>query len=201
MALTRHGVDRRAALLEAARKVLAEKGVEAARVSEIVARAGVAQGTFYLYFTSKSSLVVALADQVYAEIRDEVSRAIADHERVTEQVSAGVEAAFRAVERNHDVFAIVHPRARGAEVRQESERLFEPYYELVAATIRAGQARGEIPADVAPDLTARLVVDLIDSAAYACYILNEEAPVASYQTQVICFIQRGLGAWDDIELS
>jgi len=41
---------RRADLLAAARAILAEKGLEAATVSEIVARAGVAQGTFYLYF-------------------------------------------------------------------------------------------------------------------------------------------------------
>ena len=60
MALTRQSVDRRAALLDAARQIFAAKGVEAARVSEIVARAGVAQGTFYLYFTSKASLVLAL---------------------------------------------------------------------------------------------------------------------------------------------
>jgi AcrR family transcriptional regulator len=41
-------IDRRAELLRAAREVLAEKGLDAARVSEIVARAGGAQGTVYL---------------------------------------------------------------------------------------------------------------------------------------------------------
>jgi AcrR family transcriptional regulator len=193
MTLTRRGVDRRAALLDAARVVFAQKGVEAARISEIVARAGVAQGTFYLYFTSKSSLILALTDQVYADIREELARALAPEERVAGQVSAGVAAAFRAIERHRDIFAIVHPRAGGAEVWREGERLFAPYYELVATTIRAGQARGEIPADVMPDIAARLVVDLIDAAAYACYVVGDGAPVASYQGQVTSFIQRGLG--------
>ena len=53
---------RRADLLAAARAVLAEKGLEAATVSEIVARAGVAQGTFYLYFPSKMALIPALQE-------------------------------------------------------------------------------------------------------------------------------------------
>ena len=145
MALTRQSVDRRAALLDAARQVFAANGVEAARVSEIVARAGVAQGTFYLYFASKSALILALTDVVYADIRAEVARALAAAEHVVEQVSAGVAAAFRAIERNQDIFAIVHPRAGGAEIRRESERLFAPYYDLVAEAIRAGQERGEIP--------------------------------------------------------
>src|SRR6478672_6733328 len=106
MALTRQCVDRRASLLDAARQIFAVKGVEAARVSEIVARAGVAQGTFYLYFASKTSLVLTLTDEVYADIRAEVARALAAHERVSDQVSAGVAAAFGAIERNHDIFAI-----------------------------------------------------------------------------------------------
>ena len=193
MALTRQSVDRRAALLEAAHQIFAAKGVEAARVSEIVARAGVAQGTFYLYFTSKASLVLALTDKVYAEIRQEVARALAAEESVAGQVSGGVAAAFRAIERNRDVFAIVHPRAGGAELRQESERLFEPYCDLVAEAIRAGQERGEIPADLAPDLVARFVVEVIDSAAYGCYILGSDIKVDLYQAEVTRFIQRGLG--------
>jgi AcrR family transcriptional regulator len=193
MTLTRQRVDRRAALLDAARQIFALKGVEAARVSEIVARAGVAQGTFYLYFASKSSLVLALTDDVYAEIRETVARALATEEHAAGQVSAGVTAAFRAIERNRDICAIVHPRAGGAEIRQEGERLLAPYYELVASAIRAGQARGEIPTDLAPDLTARLVVDVIDSAAYACFVLVGETPLKAYQAEVTRFIQRGLG--------
>jgi AcrR family transcriptional regulator len=192
MALTRQTVDRRAALLDAARRVFAEKDVEAARVSEIVALAGVAQGTFYLYFPSKLALVLALTDEVYADIRAEVALALGAHERVAAQVSAGVAAAFNAIERNRDIFAVVHPRAGSAEIRQESERLFAPYYDLVATTVRAGQQRGEIAADVAPEVTARLVVDLIDSAAYACYVVGAEAPTSAYLAEVTRFIQRGL---------
>lgn len=193
MALTRQNVDRRAALLDAARQIFAVKGVEAARVSEIVARAGVAQGTFYLYFTSKASLALALTDKVYAEIREEVARALAAEDQVARQVSAGVAAAFRAIERNQDIFAIVHPRAGGAEIRRESERLFAPYYDLVAEAIRAGQERGEVPPDLAPDLVARLVVDVIDSAAYACYVLGDKSSVEANQAEVTRFVERGLG--------
>jgi AcrR family transcriptional regulator len=52
MTLMRQSVDRRAALLDAARQIFAAKGVEAARVSEIVARAGVAQVSRRAPFTS-----------------------------------------------------------------------------------------------------------------------------------------------------
>lgn len=55
----RSAEERRTQLIAAALEVFAERGVEDAPVSEIVRRAGVAQGTFYLYFESKNDIVNA----------------------------------------------------------------------------------------------------------------------------------------------
>ena len=57
-------LDRRTQLLTSARAVFAKKGYDEATVSEIVGRAGVAQGTFYLYFPGKEALAGAFAEQV-----------------------------------------------------------------------------------------------------------------------------------------
>jgi len=48
--------DKRERLIDAAIEVFRDKGVQAARVSDIVTKAGVAQGTFYLYFNSKDAV-------------------------------------------------------------------------------------------------------------------------------------------------
>jgi AcrR family transcriptional regulator len=55
---------RRAQLIEAAERAFAERGVENTTVSDIVGAAGVAQGTFYLYFDSKDHVLVAVAEGV-----------------------------------------------------------------------------------------------------------------------------------------
>ena len=55
--------DRREQLLDAALAVFSADGYSAAKVSDIVARAGVAQGTFYLYFRSKQEVVLALFER------------------------------------------------------------------------------------------------------------------------------------------
>lgn len=47
---------RREAILAAGLHVFAEHGFEAARLDEVAARAGVAKGTLYLYFTDKTAL-------------------------------------------------------------------------------------------------------------------------------------------------
>lgn len=54
--------DRRDALKRAAIEVFSEKGYHGAKVSEIVERVGVAQGTFYLYYGGKQQLFGELLD-------------------------------------------------------------------------------------------------------------------------------------------
>ena len=53
-------VDKRKALLDAAEAVLVEQGLGGATIDQITSRAGVAKGTFYLYFRSKDEVVRAL---------------------------------------------------------------------------------------------------------------------------------------------
>ena len=50
--------ERRRQIIEAALAVFAEKGFNAAKVSDVAARAGVSQGTIYLYFEGKEQLLV-----------------------------------------------------------------------------------------------------------------------------------------------
>ena len=53
-------VDKRTLLLDAAEAVLVEQGLAGATIDQITSRAGVAKGTFYLYFRSQDEVVGAL---------------------------------------------------------------------------------------------------------------------------------------------
>ncbi|MBK8445564.1 MAG: TetR/AcrR family transcriptional regulator [Micropruina sp.] len=70
---------RRADLVAAATRAFAERGVTATSVADIVRAAGVSQGTFYLYFTSKDdailAVVEAVAERTLDAIAEEVGRA------------------------------------------------------------------------------------------------------------------------------
>jgi len=60
--------ERKADLVEAAAKVFERKGYSKATVSEIVKEAGVAQGTFYIYFDSKEAVLDAVAEHILRDI-------------------------------------------------------------------------------------------------------------------------------------
>jgi AcrR family transcriptional regulator len=185
--------DRRADLLAAARAILAEKGLEAATVSEIVARAGVAQGTFYLYFPSKMALIPALDEELNEHILAAVREAVARATSAAELVSLGVTAAFQELERYRDVLHVIHSRITSLSTECDWEAEFGPYHRLVTELIRQRQATGEIDVAVNPEISARLIIGLINHAADECYIHNVQVRPEVYIAEVIRFVSRALG--------
>lgn len=60
---------RREAILDSAKRVFSDKGYHGTRISDIIAAAGVARGTFYLYFESKSAIFLELLNALLDEFR------------------------------------------------------------------------------------------------------------------------------------
>jgi AcrR family transcriptional regulator len=58
--------DRRTSLLEAAERVLTERGLSAT-VADITEAAGVAKGTFYLYFSTKEDVIRAVQARLWED--------------------------------------------------------------------------------------------------------------------------------------
>lgn len=80
---------RRLEILEKAKDVFAKKGYHDAKIEDIVAAAGIARGTFYLYFQDKRSLFEDLVSRYIDQIWASVSRI--DPEREVEaQVVANI---------------------------------------------------------------------------------------------------------------
>ena len=64
--------DKRNAILDAATRLFAERGLIAAPTSEISKQAGVAEGTLFTYFKIKDDLVNALYRKVKLELADAI---------------------------------------------------------------------------------------------------------------------------------
>jgi AcrR family transcriptional regulator len=67
-------LERRQDLLRAARSVFAEKGYHEAKIDDIVAIAGVATGTFYLYFRDKRALFAELVQGLFIRLGEAILR-------------------------------------------------------------------------------------------------------------------------------
>src|SRR3954468_17157342 len=77
----------RGKLLAAARKLFAEKGIDATRINEITDEADVGFGSFYSHFDSKGAMVAAVVEQEAPYFGEAIDAATKDIEDPAEVVS------------------------------------------------------------------------------------------------------------------
>lgn len=170
-------------LLAAATKVFAAKGYLATRVSDIVGEAGVAQGTFYLYFKSKRAIFEHLIDSFFSRLLAETlgtysSRAVSR----PEEVIARSRVVWRTVlqrcrqERALVILALQETGAAGPEVLARLQANYQRVIDGEAAAIEAGIARG-LFRPVHPQLAAWAIVGMLERAVHYAVLVEEQADV------------------------
>jgi AcrR family transcriptional regulator len=148
-----HLAARRQQILDAARTCFLRSGFHATSMQDVIAEAGLSMGAVYRYFPSKNDIIVALAEQIVAELDGVLNQ-------TTEPGVPLAEALDRAVD------AITpHLGPAGAlrvAVQVWAESLLDPtlhrfaggVYERLRARFvdlaSAAQAAGELPADADP---------------------------------------------------
>jgi len=82
-------------ILEAAREMLAEKESGNTTIKDIAKRAGIATGTFYLYFANKEALIDSVVKEVYMELLEIIKKERAQYAQVSEKLQASIEVCVR----------------------------------------------------------------------------------------------------------
>jgi len=159
-------------VLDAAERVMAEHGFEAATLARVVTEAGIPMSSVYHYFGSKERILLAVmergADRFFADLPDLDRRA----GRPAQHLARVVSAAVRTLERHPDflrlliVFAVQPPAAGEGEIQAVVRRIREHALELLRAQIAA--AFGDDPRSPVTDLLARFALAAIDGAFVAC---------------------------------
>lgn len=83
-------MSRKEELIDAAIKLFAANGYHPTKVSDIVNEAGVAQGTFYLYFKTKKAILLSILEHFYSLIWQAVSEVRVDFTQLTGPVDLAV---------------------------------------------------------------------------------------------------------------
>jgi len=144
--------DKRTLISEAAVEVFAEKGFHQARVSDISKRAGVADGTIYLYFKNKDDLLLSIFEDSMTLLvngaRDELSRESCPLQKIRSFVGFH----FKQVKANRSVAEVLQVELRLSNKFLKDYRPSKlwDYLGLLAEVIREGQAIGVIRAEVDP---------------------------------------------------
>ena len=92
----------RASLISAGFELLAEKPIDAIPIDEVVAKAGVAKGSFFNHFADKQTFAEAIATEVRLDLEDQVARANSGIADPIERIAGGMRVSAQ--------FAISNPK-------------------------------------------------------------------------------------------
>jgi AcrR family transcriptional regulator len=123
---TKRGVRTREALLRAAEACFGDRGFHAVSVNEITDEAGMAIGTFYLYFADKLEVFRAVVDLIQQELRQHLRSSDADDRLARERQGLG------------DFLTFASERPKMFRILQESyvvdPDIYFSYFESIAAS-------------------------------------------------------------------
>ena len=183
---TARGEATRSRVLEAAEQVFGAKGYHGASVTEITRAAGVAQGTFYLYFKGKKEIFLDLVDDLGSRLRALTLEASSGAASYSEAQARGFEAFFEFARGHRHIYRII----------QECDRVdpttYRRFYSLLADTYRRGaEAAGDAElADIDPEVLAYCMLGVGHFVALR-FLMWDHVAAAEFERAAIGFVQRG----------
>lgn len=187
----------RTAILDAAVALLAEHGYAACSIAAVAARAGVATGSVYRHFPSKSDLVTEVFRVTAGREVTAVATVASAPGPVRERVTAVIETfAGRAAAAPRLAYALL---AEPVDPAVDAERLVfrRAFRTVVADLIADGVAHGELPGQD-HELAAAAIVGAVGEALVAPLAAGATRPTGITETirSLVTFTLRALGGTD-----
>ena len=183
-------MNKKEKIVYAAIEVFQEKGVEKTKISDIVKLAGIAQGTFYLYFPSKLSVMPAIAEVMVEKMILAVKEKVQKDVPFSNKVAQVIDAVFHFIEEYREIQALMYAGLASTEHIKEWEAVYEPLYMWLSEFLSEAKEAGEIRDSVHAERTAKLFIALVESAAEQVYLYDhkDDEQVDLQKAEVLDFL-------------
>lgn len=185
-------------LLIAAADIFCGKGYGGTRISDIVARAGVAQGTFYLYFESKTAIFQQLVDNFFAHL---MSETLGRNPATSIYESDDMIIQIRAIWRTILAYCRSQPQLTSLVMRESHAlgpthriQIAEHYQRVVDALLsytKEAMTRG-IARQITPELAAWVILGMVERAIHYAVFVAPEADLDLISDDLVRFELGGL---------
>lgn len=187
--------ERRQQILAAARDLFAKRGYHHTTIDDIVAQAGVARGTFYLYFEDKRAVFADLIDRFSARITMAIMRIVTDDPArpVAEQARDNIRAIVGVCLAERSMTKILFTDALGIDSAfdRKLHTFYDEVVQLLTDSLRDGQKLG-IVADGEPRVLATMTIGALKELLYQAVTLGfAEESAAVLTEQMYEFLRSG----------
>ncbi|MCS7464582.1 TetR/AcrR family transcriptional regulator [Paenibacillus doosanensis] len=136
-------------ILSVAVQLIAQKGLEATKISDIAAKVGISHGLVYNYFQSKEELFASLLNKNLDSLRHHLEQVVKLPGPALEKLTALVENMLRnqwddALFHQMFIDQILTSDSIGEELKQSVRERISDNLDIIAALFREGQKEGSI---------------------------------------------------------
>ncbi len=172
-------------IINAAIQIFAEKGFYNAKVADVARKAGVADGTIYLYFKNKDDILISLFETKMEEILNRFKTIVNTKESAIEKIFHFIQLHFRLIEEDQNLAEVFQ-----VELRQSSKFLkdyhnqkFIDYLNIIGDILHEGQKSGVFRPDFRINTLKLAIFGALDEIARQ-WILHEEPKFNLMETAV-----------------
>jgi TetR/AcrR family fatty acid metabolism transcriptional regulator len=182
-------------ILDAAVEVIAEKGYFNAPVSAIAARAGVADGTVYLYFKSKDEVLRAAIDRNFDRLHAQVVERFREVTDPREQLAYIAQVHLESHQVNRAMAVVMQTELRQSArfIAEFSHHHLVRYIQMVREVVRRGQQEGVFRRDVSDGVVAHCMFGAIDELLSSAVFTGRMYDARATAAQVLDVLLRGIG--------
>jgi AcrR family transcriptional regulator len=138
---------RKSQILNAAEEVLAQKGIDDARMDDIASETGLSKGTLYLYFKNKGDLVSAILDRIFERqlsemetLGEDAASARQQLEKFAELTVKDISAMLRLMPVAYEFLALAF---RNTAVQRALKAYMKRYMNILVPLVQRGIDSGE----------------------------------------------------------
>lgn len=187
--------ERRSQILTAAQNVFAKRGYHRATIDDIVSEAGVARGTFYLYFEDKRTIFADLIERFSYRIATAIIRIQTDDpaRTVESQVHENILEILKVALHDRTMTKILLTDAMGIDPAfdRKLRGFYDQVVELLSESLAEGQELG-IVRDGEPRVLAYMTIGALKELLYQAVTLGLSGESADALTnQVYEFLAHG----------
>ena len=155
-------------IIEAARNLIAAKGMDGVTIDAIADEVGLTEGAIYRHFASKHQILSLLVDDIERSLLDTVESAQTEGASAVDSLEHILDAHLSDVEGHRAVSFIVIAEAMGFDgttLAPKVSLMFTRYLELIQAVLDRGIREGSIRPDINANAAATTFFGLIQSTA------------------------------------
>ncbi|WP_102026837.1 TetR/AcrR family transcriptional regulator [Salirhabdus sp. Marseille-P4669] len=181
-------------IIDAAVEVIAENGYHASQVSKIAKKAGVADGTIYLYFKNKEDILVSMFEEKMGQFIEIIKEEIATKSNANEKLYTLIEMHFTQLAQDHHLAIVTQLELRQSnkELRLKINRVLRGYMEIVDSILQEGMEEGVFYKEMNSKLIRQMIFGTLDEVVTNWVMKEQKYDLVSQVSDVHHFIIHGL---------